>query len=159
MASLEKFKLQSATWDSDKEPNRFVQFMYLISAVVRSIAHGNHLEDWLDRKLGRSRHQGMTTPSFLSEDPEFQQPEGATGEESGDNDTASISTGVSRPTMSVSSGVSSGSSHATLNSVLHVMNRTEDTPDDMSTIHSSSVETLPLRCSQYHCRQSLLLYT
>ena len=58
----------------------------------------------------------MTTPSFLSEDPEFQQPEGATGEESGDNDTASISTGVSRPTMSVSSGVSSGSSHATLNS-------------------------------------------
>ena len=116
MASLEKFKLQSATWDSDKEPNRFVQFMYLISAIVRSIAHGNHLEDWLDKKLGRSRHQGMTTPSFLSEDPEFQQPEGATGEESGDNDTASISTGVSRPTMSVSSGVSSGSSHATLNS-------------------------------------------
>ena len=81
MASLEKFKLQSATWDSDKEPNRFVQFMYLISAIIRSIAHGNHLEDWLDRKLGRARHQGMTTPSFLSDDPEFQQPDGAAGED------------------------------------------------------------------------------
>ena len=110
MASLEKFKLQSATWDSNKEPNRFVQFMYLISAIIRSIAHGNHLEDWLDRKLGRARHQGMTTPSFLSDDPQFQQPDGAASEDE-DGDNASVSTNGSQPAMSVSTG----SSHATLN--------------------------------------------
>ena len=106
MASLEKFKLQSATWDSDKEPNRFVQFMYLIS-----VPHiGYHLENWLVRKLGRARHQGTTTPSFLSDDPEFQQPNGAASEDE-DCDNASVSTNGSQPAMRVSTG----SPHATLN--------------------------------------------
>ena len=115
MASLEKFKLQTATWDSDKEPNRFVQFMYMLSAIIRSIAFGSNLEDWLDAKLGRSRHQGMTTPSFLSQDPEFQPPAersadtGAAGELS---DTASTVSGAAASATSVSSG----SSHATLGS-------------------------------------------
>eukprot|EP00657_Telonema_sp_P-1_P010845 TRINITY_DN5481_c0_g1_i2.p1 TRINITY_DN5481_c0_g1~~TRINITY_DN5481_c0_g1_i2.p1 ORF type:complete len:135 (+),score=11.48 TRINITY_DN5481_c0_g1_i2:438-842(+) len=76
MASLDKYKLTSVTWDSDKEPTRFTEFMVMMSAMVRAIDHGNHLrvEDFLDAKLGRSTHQHVTTPSFLSEDPEFARP-------------------------------------------------------------------------------------
>jgi len=72
MASLDKFKVSAAQWDSDKEPTRFVDFMFIMTALVRSLDQGNTLEDWIDRKLGRSRHQHVTTPSFVASDPEFQ---------------------------------------------------------------------------------------
>lgn len=71
MASLDKYKLTSVTWDSDKEPQRFIDFMFLMSALVRAIDHGAVLEDLLDKKLQRSRYQSISTPTFLTDDPEF----------------------------------------------------------------------------------------
>ena len=74
MASLDKYKLSSVTWDSDKEPGKFVHFMMLMSAMVRAISHGSAIEDFLDKKLGRKRHIAVSTPGFLTEDPEFRRP-------------------------------------------------------------------------------------
>jgi hypothetical protein len=74
MASLDKYKLTSVTWDSDKSPTKFCDFMFEMSAMVRAIDHGNILEDFLDAKLGRAVHQHVTTPTFLSNDPEFVKP-------------------------------------------------------------------------------------
>ena len=71
MASLDKYKLSSVTWDSDKEPGKFVNFMMLMSSMVREIAYGSTIEDFLDRTLGRKKHIAVSTPSFLTEDPEF----------------------------------------------------------------------------------------
>ena len=73
MASLDKYKLSSVTWDSVKEPGEFVNFMMLMSAVVRAIAYGSTIviEDSLDRKLGRRKHIAVSTPSFLTEDHEL----------------------------------------------------------------------------------------
>ena len=74
MASLDRYKLSSTTWDSDKEPHKFTEFMFLMSSMVRAIQHGPVLEDFLDRKLNRRRHQAMSTPSYLTEDPDFTRP-------------------------------------------------------------------------------------
>ena len=71
MTSLDKYKLSSVTWDSDKEPGKFVNFMMLMSSMGRAIAYGSAIEDFLDRKLGRKKHIAVSTPSFLTEDPEF----------------------------------------------------------------------------------------
>ena len=94
MASLDKYKLSSVTWDSDKEPGRFVQFMMLMSAMVRAIANGSAIEGFLDKKLGRQKHIAVSTPSFLSDDPEFRRPDhGAANvqQAGGDDDDASVS--------------------------------------------------------------------
>ena len=74
MASLDRFKLSSVSWDSDQDPCGFLSFMFVFSSMVRALDHGNDLEDYLDLKLGRAAHQSVTTPGFLSEDPEFVRP-------------------------------------------------------------------------------------
>jgi hypothetical protein len=74
MASLDRFKLSSVQWDSDKEPGGFIDFMFVFASMVRALDYGNALEDWLDVKLDRSKHQHVTTPGFLSDDPEFVRP-------------------------------------------------------------------------------------
>ena len=74
MASLDRFKLSSVSWDSDQNPCGFLSFMFVFSSMVRALDHGNDLEDYLDLKLGRAAHQSVTTPGFLSEDPEFVRP-------------------------------------------------------------------------------------
>jgi hypothetical protein len=70
-ASLDRFKLSQHTWDSDKHPARFYQFMTSMSAMVRSINHGAEVEDYLDKKLDRRRSEHLTVPSFISDDPDF----------------------------------------------------------------------------------------
>ena len=97
MASLDKYKLSSVTWDSDKEPGRFVQFMMLMSAMVRAIAHGSEIEDFLDKKLGRQKHIAVSTPSFLSNDPEFRRPDGPAGQPA--DDAASVSNQQPQPPL------------------------------------------------------------
>ena len=85
MASLEKFRLSQVSWDSDKDPGKFMEFMYLMSSLVRATAHGHVLEDYLDAKLGRCKFHQVTTPGFLSEDPEFRRPESPHEEEDEDS--------------------------------------------------------------------------
>ena len=74
MASIDKFKLNAVTWDSDKDPNGFSKFMDTISSMVRATEHGPPLEDFLDRKLSRHKSRHVTVPSFISGDADFAAP-------------------------------------------------------------------------------------
>ena len=71
MAQLDKFKLTALTWDSDKDPNGFVEFMNTLSSLVRATEHGPPLEDFLDHKLDRCRMMRVIIPSFIVEDEDF----------------------------------------------------------------------------------------
>ena len=71
MTSLEKFKLSVVTWDSDKDPSGFANWMDTMSALVRATEDGPPLEDFLDRKLNRRRQQRITIPSFIMDDDDF----------------------------------------------------------------------------------------
>ena len=111
MASLDKYKLTQNQWDSEKHPNGFWEFMYLMSATVRAISYGAILEDYLDIKLGRSSQHSVMTPSFITDDPDFgpmPQAFSGTGGEADDEESsaASTTTGV---TGSASSNATTGS--------------------------------------------------
>ena len=92
MASLDKYKLHNNTWDSDTNPSGFWEFMFLMSATVRAIKWGSVLEDYIDVKLGRTQQHAVMTPSFITDDPDFDlpsRPEGSDGEEVSSGDTGS----------------------------------------------------------------------
>ena len=92
MASLDKYKLHNNTWDSDTNPSGFWEFMFLMSATVRAIKWGSILEDYIDVKLGRTQQHAVMTPSFITDDPDFDmpsRPEGSDGEEVSSGDTGS----------------------------------------------------------------------
>ena len=74
MASLDKYKLHNNTWDSDTNPSGFWEFMFLMSATVRAIKWGSILEDYIDVKLGRVQQHAVMTPSFITDDPDFDMP-------------------------------------------------------------------------------------
>jgi len=48
MASMEKFKLTTVSWDSDKDPGGFFVWLENFGSVVRATEHGERLEDMLD---------------------------------------------------------------------------------------------------------------
>ena len=72
-ADLDRLKLKSNPWNSDKED--FTIWMMGVTAVVRSLRHGNEIEDWLDVKLDRDLHQAMMVSSLITDDPDFDIPE------------------------------------------------------------------------------------
>ena len=72
MADLDRLKLKFESWNSDRED--FVIWMNSVTAVVRSLRHGDELEDWLDVKLQRVVHQDMMISSIIADDPDFQPP-------------------------------------------------------------------------------------
>ena len=49
-----------------------MDFMFIMSAMVRAIDYGPVLEDFLDVKLERNAGRISTVPSFLDDDPDFQ---------------------------------------------------------------------------------------
>ena len=119
MASLDRYKLSSEQWDSDKDPEGFPSFMYTMSAMVRAIAHGNELENFIDRKLDRARGQSVTIPSFLLDDPDFgANPEDAAEAEGAEESTTDTSASVSsgNTTMGSVSLHPAGSSYWALSS-------------------------------------------
>ena len=71
MAQLEKFKLTTVVWDSDKEPRQFHVWLENFGSLVRATEHGQQLEDMLDSKLRRATVSKQSVPSFLLEDPDF----------------------------------------------------------------------------------------
>jgi hypothetical protein len=75
MASLEKFKLNAASWDTDKDPGGFPEFYYSMSSTVRGLKYGDEVEDYLDAKTGRVKLKSATTPSFIDLDPDFAMPQ------------------------------------------------------------------------------------
>ena len=75
MVSIDKFKLSSVTWDSDKNPTGFTKWMNDFGALVASTEHGSTLETFLDQKLGREQHLSTTVPSYITTDDDFAAPE------------------------------------------------------------------------------------
>ena len=73
MTSLDKFKLQAVTWDSDKDsdPSSFQKWAEDFSSIVRATEHGAPLEDLIDAKVGRQILQPLAVPSYLKDDPDF----------------------------------------------------------------------------------------
>ena len=72
MAGIEKFEISLLQWDSDKDPDYFTSWVDQFGAVVRTMTHGETLEAYLDVKLSRSTRALQTQPSYLSQDPDFQ---------------------------------------------------------------------------------------
>ena len=73
MTSLDGFKLQAVTWDTDKDPSpaAFQRWSEDLSAVVRATKHGGPLEDLIDDKIGQKIIQPIAVPSFIKDDPDF----------------------------------------------------------------------------------------
>ena len=71
MVSIDKFKLSSVVWESDKNPNGFTKWMNDFGSLVASTEHGAVLESFLDQKLGREKHLAATVPSYISTDYGF----------------------------------------------------------------------------------------
>ena len=119
MANMDRLKLKFTTWYCDKEPYGFVEFMQSTTAVMRSIDHGNEIEDYLDVKLDRARHVDMMVSSIIDDDPDFfdptdggdtgANPSGASGETeaSSNNTTSSTSTVLTVETVQASQSQSS----------------------------------------------------
>ena len=74
MASLKDIKLASYIWDSDKSPHGFAKFMDNWSSIVSSVQGGDELERFLDGKLERARSSKALVPSFIANDPDFDEP-------------------------------------------------------------------------------------
>ena len=75
---IDKIKLKFEPWHCDKNPHDFVTFMESMSAVIRSVKHGNELEDYLDVKLERGTYQPMMISAILEADPDFEEPDTVT---------------------------------------------------------------------------------
>jgi hypothetical protein len=71
MVSIDKFKLSSVVWESDKNPNGFTKWMNDFGSLVASTEHVAVLESFLDQKLGREKHLAATVPSYISKDDDF----------------------------------------------------------------------------------------
>ena len=74
MVSIDKFKLSSVVWYSDKNPTGFTKWMNDFGSLVASTEHGAVLETFLDEKLGREKHLATTVPSYISTDDDFAAP-------------------------------------------------------------------------------------
>ena len=68
-----------------KRAPKCIEFLLLFCSMVRAIVWGDHLEDWLDAKLGRHKSSHTTTPSFITADPDFAPPRDANSATSADN--------------------------------------------------------------------------
>ena len=75
IVSIDKFKLSSVTWDSDKNPTGFTKWMSDFGSLVASTEHGAVLEKFLDEKLDRKKHTRSTVPSYITADDDFADPD------------------------------------------------------------------------------------
>ena len=64
-------KFKDCTLDSDKKPEYLRTWIRLLTGIVRNIAGGKPLENFIDNVLGRREHEASTRPAFLN-DPVFQ---------------------------------------------------------------------------------------
>jgi len=80
-------KFKDCSFDSKKNPEYLRTWLRLLSGIVRNIAGGKQLEDFLDYKLGRRHKQSNTRPAFLN-DPDLQveAPNGDDGDSASTND-------------------------------------------------------------------------
>ena len=98
MTDLDKFKVSTLTWDSDKDPTQFHLWIENMGCIVRTIKHGPELEDMLDSKLRRQKPLDTSIPAFLREDPDFAPENAYKPEPKGTTQPASPQSGVSHTT-------------------------------------------------------------
>ena len=98
MTDLDKFKVSTLTWDSDKDPTQFHLWIENMGCIVRTIKHGPELEDMLDSKLRRQKPLDTSIPTFLREDPDFAPENAYRPEPKGTAQPASPQSGVSHTT-------------------------------------------------------------
>ena len=77
MSAADRIKLNATTWDSDKDPAGFAEWSRSISSIVKSTKHGQELEKFLDRKLGRDLTSTKIVPSFIANDNDFRKADDA----------------------------------------------------------------------------------
>lgn len=128
---MDKFKVPQCKWDSKTVPHGWWVFSKAIAAMVRTSTkyRGELLEDFLDEKLKRPRIQKACIPSYILDDPDFEDddvqyvpvragsagsgPEGYPGNSGGtdelEDDEATISEGPQGRTGSESAGGVMGS--------------------------------------------------
>jgi hypothetical protein len=106
MAQMDRFKISALTWDSDKDPAGFFQWMETMSSLVRATENGPPLEQMLDAKLHRKQSRTEMIPSFLLEDPDFAISGSAPAEMGqADTDQSEDTVGDNRSGVSRGSGV------------------------------------------------------
>ena len=74
MATLEKLKVSSNHWDTDKNPSGFFNYLDNNEAMIVSMKGGPELCDFLNAKIGRTAVKPSTVPSFIALDPQFDMP-------------------------------------------------------------------------------------
>ena len=73
MAQLEKFKISSCIWQGDTHRSRYYLWVDNMGSIVRALEHGPLLENSLDEKLCRPKHQMLlqNVSSAILNDPDF----------------------------------------------------------------------------------------
>ena len=72
MAQLGSYKLNPANiWDSDVNPYGYNDWIADLSDLVRTLEHGDVLEDFLDEKLKRVVRHSNLFSQVLIDDPDF----------------------------------------------------------------------------------------
>ena len=66
--------MSALTWDSDKNPNGFNHFVSQMDGMARNMKGGPELIEFADYKLDRKTVKESTVPTFISEDPDFDDP-------------------------------------------------------------------------------------
>ena len=85
---LDKLKLKFEPWFSDRD--EFTAWMNSVTAVVRSLKHGDELENWLDVKLDRGGFQAMMVSAIITDDPDFALPMSGAQPEASDPDPGTV---------------------------------------------------------------------
>ena len=101
MATLEKLKVSSNHWDTDKNPSGFFNYLGNNEAMIVPMKGGPELCAFLNAKVGRTAAKPSTVPPFIALDPQFDMP--------GMSQLSAVSTALSgtapsTPTHSISSG-------------------------------------------------------
>lgn len=119
MAQLDsRIKLASCVLDSDKDPDKFVQWARHTESMVASTAHGKPLVRFIDRALGRTPSAVCSIPAWQhdamyasdsDEEGEFEEAEEALEEEA-TPETRSASSGPATRSKSKGKGKGEGSS-------------------------------------------------
>ena len=74
MASLDKFKFNTITWDGDGHPELSSSWVEQTDNVVRALKNGPKVIEFLDYKLDRKVEVEATLPSYLAHDDDFAVP-------------------------------------------------------------------------------------
>ena len=74
MASLDKFRFNTITWDGDQSPELFSSWVEQTDNVVRALKNGPKVVEFLDYKLDRKVEVEATLPSYLAHDEDFSVP-------------------------------------------------------------------------------------